>query len=122
MPRLFVVQGYDIPLVADIHFQPQVAMLVADAFEKIRINPGNFVDGRKTFNEYVYDSKASLTSLTIDGVQPFTVPSFTYLGTVTHCHGCAGHIAKAIMQRTRLEVTARKRRCEMVGQKVDDCK
>jgi 4-hydroxy-3-methylbut-2-en-1-yl diphosphate synthase IspG/GcpE len=27
-------------LVADIHFQPKVAMLVADAFEKIRINPG----------------------------------------------------------------------------------
>lgn len=25
---------------ADIHFQPNVAMMVADAFEKIRINPG----------------------------------------------------------------------------------
>lgn len=31
---------YDTPLVADIHFQPNVAMMVADAFEKIRINPG----------------------------------------------------------------------------------
>jgi 4-hydroxy-3-methylbut-2-en-1-yl diphosphate synthase IspG/GcpE len=41
--------SYDVPLVADIHFQPQVAMMVADAFEKIRINPGNFVDGRKSF-------------------------------------------------------------------------
>lgn len=50
-------QGYDVPLVADIHFQPQIAMDVAEAFEKIRINPGNFVDGRKTFDEYVYDSK-----------------------------------------------------------------
>ncbi|CAN0513383.1 unnamed protein product, partial [Scytosiphon promiscuus] len=49
--------GYDVPLVADIHFQPQIAMDVAEAFEKIRINPGNFVDGRKTFDEYVYDSK-----------------------------------------------------------------
>ena len=43
------------PLVADIHFQPQVAMMVADAFEKIRINPGNFADGRKTFEEINYD-------------------------------------------------------------------
>ncbi|KAK2075593.1 hypothetical protein QBZ16_001701 [Prototheca wickerhamii] len=43
--------GYDTPLVADIHFQPAVAMRVADAFEKIRINPGNFVDGRKSFEE-----------------------------------------------------------------------
>lgn len=51
------VQGYDVPLVADIHFQPQIAMDVAEVFEKIRINPGNFIDGRKTFEEYVYDSK-----------------------------------------------------------------
>jgi 4-hydroxy-3-methylbut-2-en-1-yl diphosphate synthase IspG/GcpE len=41
--------NYDTPLVADIHFQPGVALMVADAFEKIRINPGNFADGRKTF-------------------------------------------------------------------------
>ncbi|KAG5175064.1 1-hydroxy-2-methyl-2-(E)-butenyl 4-diphosphate synthase chloroplast precursor [Tribonema minus] len=50
-------KNYDIPIVADIHFNPRVAMLVADAFEKIRINPGNFADGRKTFDEYVYESK-----------------------------------------------------------------
>eukprot|EP00873_Tetraselmis_striata_P013600 jgi/Tetstr1/433864/TSEL_023046.t2 len=43
--------NYDIPLVADIHFQPAVAMRVADAFEKIRINPGNFVDGAKRFDD-----------------------------------------------------------------------
>ncbi|GIL68785.1 hypothetical protein Vafri_22024 [Volvox africanus] len=46
---------YDVPLVADIHFQPTVAMMVADAFEKIRINPGNFVDGRKSFDVINYD-------------------------------------------------------------------
>ena len=40
-------KGYDIPLCADMHFQPVVAQLVADAVEKIRINPGNFADGRK---------------------------------------------------------------------------
>lgn len=49
---------YDVPLVADIHFQPQVAMMVADAFEKIRINPGNFADGRKTFEVINYDDPA----------------------------------------------------------------
>jgi hypothetical protein len=32
--------------VADIHFQPAVAMMVADAFEKIRINPGARAGGR----------------------------------------------------------------------------
>lgn len=43
------------PLVADIHFQPVVASMVAECFEKIRVNPGNFVDGRKKFDEKVYD-------------------------------------------------------------------
>ncbi|KAL4448645.1 hypothetical protein ABPG75_005864 [Micractinium tetrahymenae] len=52
--RLFQ-DRYDVPLVADIHFQPGVAMMVADAFEKIRINPGNFADGRKTFEVINYD-------------------------------------------------------------------
>lgn len=40
---------------ADIHFQPVVASMVAECFEKIRVNPGNFVDGRKRFDEKVYD-------------------------------------------------------------------
>nr|AJR27235.1 1-hydroxy-2-methyl-2-(E)-butenyl 4-diphosphate synthase [Haematococcus lacustris] len=49
---------YDVPLVADIHFQPAVAMMVAEAFEKVRINPGNFADGRKTFETINYDDPA----------------------------------------------------------------
>ncbi|CAK0779583.1 hypothetical protein CVIRNUC_004810 [Coccomyxa viridis] len=50
--------NYDVPLVADIHFQPTVAMMVAEAFEKIRINPGNFADGRKSFEVINYDDPA----------------------------------------------------------------
>jgi (E)-4-hydroxy-3-methylbut-2-enyl-diphosphate synthase len=38
--------GYNIPLVADIHFRPDAAMVAADFVEKVRINPGNFVDGK----------------------------------------------------------------------------
>jgi len=49
-------KGYDIPLCADMHFAPKVALAVADAVEKIRINPGNFVDGRKTFENMVYET------------------------------------------------------------------
>jgi 4-hydroxy-3-methylbut-2-en-1-yl diphosphate synthase IspG/GcpE len=33
-------------------------MMVADAFEKIRINPGNFADGRKTFEVINYEDPA----------------------------------------------------------------
>ena len=33
-----------------------MALLVADAVEKIRVNPGNFADGRKTFDEVLYET------------------------------------------------------------------
>ena len=55
-------KGYDIPLCADMHFQPKVALMVADAVEKIRINPGNFVDGRKSFEEKVYETEEEYTA------------------------------------------------------------
>ncbi len=41
-------QGIQVPLVADIHFTPQAAMIAADHVEKVRINPGNYAD-RKLF-------------------------------------------------------------------------
>jgi len=50
-----IQKGYTIPLVADIHFYPAAAMLVADFVDKVRINPGNFVDKRATFKELEYD-------------------------------------------------------------------
>jgi (E)-4-hydroxy-3-methylbut-2-enyl-diphosphate synthase len=37
-------KGYNIPLIADIHFNPDVAEIAAKNVEKIRINPGNFTD------------------------------------------------------------------------------
>ena len=39
--------GCHVPLVADIHFKPDAAMEAAKWVEKIRINPGNFVDKKK---------------------------------------------------------------------------
>jgi (E)-4-hydroxy-3-methylbut-2-enyl-diphosphate synthase len=39
--------GCQVPLVADIHFKPDAAMEAAKWVEKIRINPGNFVDKKK---------------------------------------------------------------------------
>ena len=50
-------KGYDIPICADMHFQPKVAIKTAEAVEKIRINPGNFADGRKQdASEVVYET------------------------------------------------------------------
>ena len=40
-------QGYNTPLVADIHFTPNAAEIAARIVEKVRINPGNYVDKKK---------------------------------------------------------------------------
>ncbi|MES2122557.1 MAG: (E)-4-hydroxy-3-methylbut-2-enyl-diphosphate synthase, partial [Chlamydiota bacterium] len=50
-----IQKGYDIPLVADIHFYPPAAMRVVDFVDKVRINPGNFVDKRASFVVLEYD-------------------------------------------------------------------
>merc|ERR1719265_1015210 len=42
--------GYTTPLVADIHFTPKVALKVAEFVDKVRVNPGNFTAGRKSFD------------------------------------------------------------------------
>lgn len=44
----------DIPLVADIHFYPPAALLVAEFVDKVRINPGNFKDKRASFQVIEY--------------------------------------------------------------------
>ena len=49
-------KGYTNPLVADIHFTPNAAMTAAEIVEKVRINPGNYVD-RKKFEIKEYDDK-----------------------------------------------------------------
>lgn len=46
--------GYDAPLVADIHFNPAAAFAAAAVVEKVRINPGNFVDPARTFKHLEY--------------------------------------------------------------------
>lgn len=47
-------RGYKTPLVADIHFNPRAAEAAAHVVEKVRINPGNFVDRTKTFATFEY--------------------------------------------------------------------
>lgn len=49
-----VQKNYNIPLVADIHFAPPVALRVAECFDKIRVNPGNFADRRAQFEKLEY--------------------------------------------------------------------
>ena len=47
-------RGYNTPLVADVHFNPAVADVAARYVEKVRINPGNYVDPARTFKQLEY--------------------------------------------------------------------
>ena len=50
-------RGYRTPLVADIHFTPNAALIAAEIVEKVRINPGNYVD-KKKFNIIEYNDES----------------------------------------------------------------
>ena len=47
-------RGYNTPLVADVHFNANVADVAARYVEKVRINPGNYVDPGRTFKQLEY--------------------------------------------------------------------
>ncbi len=51
------IRGYDVPLIADIHFTPNAAEIAAQIVEKVRINPGNYTD-RKQFKVAEYTDSA----------------------------------------------------------------
>lgn len=52
--RAVRLAGCDVPLVADVHFNPNVADVAALYCEKVRINPGNYVDTARKFKQLEY--------------------------------------------------------------------
>lgn len=59
-------RGLDIPLIADIHFNPKAAEVAAGIVEKVRINPGNYADKRETsfnFTEQLYNAELERIAL-----------------------------------------------------------
>ena len=53
-------RGCDVPLVADIHFNPKAAEVAATLVEKVRVNPGNYTDrntGKLEFTEQEYNDE-----------------------------------------------------------------
>ncbi|MCA9731075.1 (E)-4-hydroxy-3-methylbut-2-enyl-diphosphate synthase [candidate division KSB1 bacterium] len=56
-------KGCKVPLVADIHFTPNAALIAAEIVEKVRINPGNYADKKKfevrEYSDSEYDAELS---------------------------------------------------------------
>ena len=55
--------GYNTPLVADVHFTAHTADVAAQYCEKVRINPGNYVDPGRTFKHLEYTDEEYATEL-----------------------------------------------------------
>ena len=66
-------EGITTPLVADIHFNPRAAFAAAKVVEKVRINPGNFVDPGRTFRKINYTDEEYAAELKRidDALTPF---------------------------------------------------
>ena len=66
-------EGYTTPLVADVHFNPNVADVAALYAEKVRINPGNYVDPARKFikQEYTDEEYAAELKKIEDRLIPF---------------------------------------------------
>jgi (E)-4-hydroxy-3-methylbut-2-enyl-diphosphate synthase len=63
--------GCNVPLVADIHFKPDAAMEAAKWVEKVRVNPGNYVDKKKfAVREYTDDEYAAEVAAIEDAFVP----------------------------------------------------
>ena len=93
-------QGYTTPIVADIHFTPNAAEIAATIIEKVRVNPGNYVD-KKKFEQIEYTDEEYLEE--IERIRE----RFTPLVLICKEHGTAmrigtnhGSLSDRIMSRS----------------------
>ncbi|MBD1387197.1 (E)-4-hydroxy-3-methylbut-2-enyl-diphosphate synthase [Mucilaginibacter rigui] len=92
-------RGYNVPLVADIHFTPNAAEVAARIVEKVRVNPGNYAD-KKKFDQIEY------TDLEYQGELDRIFQKFTPLVNICKEYGTAmrigtnhGSLSDRIMSR-----------------------
>ena len=93
-------RGYQTPLVADVHFNPNVADVAATIVEKVRINPGNYIDPARTFKALEYTDEEYAAEL------QRLEARFTHLLDICRQHGTAlrigvnhGSLSDRIMSR-----------------------
>ena len=92
--------GYTIPVVADIHFYPPAAMLVIDFVDKVRINPGNYLDKRACFKvlEYTDETYAQELERVEENFAPLVLKS-KELGRAMRIGTNHGSLSDRIMSR-----------------------
>lgn len=88
------------PLVADVHFNPSAAFKAVETCEKVRINPGNFVDPARTFKklEFTNEEYASEIEKIKETFIPFLDKCKSY-GTAIRLGVNHGSLSDRIMSR-----------------------
>ena len=93
-----IQQGYTVPLVADIHFQPKAAEIAATIVEKIRINPGNYVDVRGNVETHCNASLQDEKNQIIEKIAPL-LEICKHHKTVIRVGVNHGSLSERIMQK-----------------------
>jgi (E)-4-hydroxy-3-methylbut-2-enyl-diphosphate synthase len=92
-------RGVRVPLVADIHFTPNAALLAAEHVEKVRINPGNYADKKKfEIREYSDAQYAEQVERVAERFRPL-VRRCAQLGRALRIGTNHGSLADRIMNR-----------------------
>lgn len=93
-------QGCTTPLVADIHFNPRAAFAAAQETDKVRINPGNFVDPARQFKSLSYTDEEYAAELQRihDALVPF-IDVCRQHGTAVRLGVNHGSLSDRIMSR-----------------------
>ena len=92
-------RGYHTPLIADIHFTPNAAEIAARIVEKVRVNPGNYIDKKKfDFIDYTDDEYAGEVMRIRDRFTPLVRICKEY-GTAMRIGTNHGSLSDRIMSR-----------------------
>jgi (E)-4-hydroxy-3-methylbut-2-enyl-diphosphate synthase len=89
-------QGYITPLIADIHYNPQAAEIAARIVEKVRINPGNYVDRKRGRLSYSVAEYFTETEKIRDRIKPLISICKQY-GTVIRIGSNHGSLSERIL-------------------------
>lgn len=94
-----LARGVDAPLVADVHFKPAAAMTAAEFAEKVRINPGNFVDGKRFLSRDYTDAEYAAELERIEAAFTPLVEKLKRLGRALRIGTNHGSLSDRIMNR-----------------------
>ncbi len=91
-------RGYDVPLIADIHFNPKAAEVAAAIVEKVRINPGNYIDKNRGKVDYTDEEYRSEIEKIKERIKPLIIVCKKY-GTAIRIGSNHGSLSERILSR-----------------------